>query len=68
MEINSQVDKLAAAIRADPNLKKGFNLIGHSQGGLLTRAYVERYNDPPVYNLLGWVPPNDGVRSCFDSF
>ena len=30
------------------------------QGGLLSRAYVERFNDPPVYNLISWAGPMDG--------
>lgn len=61
MPINQQVDEFAQTIKNDSNLKNGFNLIGYSQGGLITRAYVERYNDPPVYNLISWVGPQDGV-------
>jgi palmitoyl-protein thioesterase len=51
------VDEFAATVRADPQLAKGFNLIGHSQGGLIARAYIERYNDPPVHNFITWATP-----------
>jgi len=61
MEINKQVDSFARTVKADPKLQSGFNLIGHSQGGLIIRAYVERYNDPPVYNLISWAGPQAGV-------
>jgi len=61
MEMNTQVDKFAAVVQADPKLKNGFNVIGHSQGALITRAYIERYNNPPVYNYISWVGPHDGV-------
>jgi palmitoyl-protein thioesterase len=56
-----QVELFAAAVRNDSKLARGFNLIGHSQGGLITRAYVERFNDPPVYNLVSLAGPHDGV-------
>jgi pimeloyl-ACP methyl ester carboxylesterase len=52
--LNEQIDTFAAIVRSDPKLANGFNMIGHSQGGLITRAYVERYNNPPVYNLISW--------------
>ena len=47
--------------RLSTNLKDGFNLIGHSQGALVTRGYIERYNDPPVHNYISWVGPHAGV-------
>jgi len=66
MDMNVQVDKFAAAVRADPLLVQGFNLIGHSQGGLVTRGYIERYNDPPVYNYNTWAGPHAGVYGVPD--
>lgn len=39
-------------LKADPALANGFNAVGFSQGGQFLRAYVERYNDPPVHNLV----------------
>jgi len=59
--INTQVEKFARVVQADPNLKDGFNLIGYSQGGLIARAYIERYNNPPVHNFISWVAPHGGV-------
>jgi len=35
-------------------------------GGLICRAYVERYNDPPVYNLITWASPHDGIYGTPD--
>jgi palmitoyl-protein thioesterase len=61
MNINDQVANFAAQLANDTKLKHGFNLIGHSQGGLITRAYIERYNDPPVYNWVSWAGPQGGV-------
>ena len=66
MDINEQVEKFAASVRSDPKLRQGFNLIGHSQGGLLSRAYIERFNDPPVYNFISWAGPMDGVYGVPD--
>lgn len=40
MNIRKQVDELAKCIANDPNLKNGFIGIGHSQGGMLLRAYL----------------------------
>jgi palmitoyl-protein thioesterase len=66
MPINQQVEAFAKAVQSDPNLTKGFNLICHSQGGMLARAYVERYNNPPVYNLITWSSPHAGVYGVPD--
>jgi len=60
MNINKQIENFAQQVKSHPELKDGFNLIGHSQGGLITRAYVERFNNPPVYNLISWAGPNSG--------
>ena len=55
-----QLQELAAAIRADPALAEGFNMIGYSQGALLARGYVQRYNLPRVSTLVSWVGPQAG--------
>jgi len=60
VNMNDQVDLFAQAVQNDARLSKGFNLIGHSQGGLVSRGYVERYNVPPVYNLITWASPHGG--------
>lgn len=42
-------------------MKNGFNAVGFSQGGQFMRAYVERCNDPPVYNLITMGGQHQGV-------
>jgi len=66
MDINVQVEHFAATVAADPQLSKGFNLICHSQGGLICRAFIERYNYPPVYNFASWAGPHGGVYGVPD--
>jgi len=62
IDMNTQVDLFNEAILNHTDiLKDGFNMIGHSQGGMLTRAWIERYNYPPVYNYISWAGPFDGV-------
>ncbi len=50
--MQEQVDQFAQAVWADPNLKNGFNAVGLSQGGLVVRAYIQQYNNPPVFNFV----------------
>eukprot|EP00041_Stephanoeca_diplocostata_P019665 m.427572 g.427572 ORF g.427572 m.427572 type:complete len:311 (+) comp21363_c1_seq6:296-1228(+) len=64
--MNKQVDIFAENVRKDPKLVHGFNVIGHSQGGLVIRGYVERYNDPPVFNMISWAGPQAGVYGVPD--
>merc|ERR1712125_80225 len=52
MNMDKSVDVFAAKIRADPNLKGGFNAIGFSQGNSLIRGYIHKYNDPPVNTFI----------------
>lgn len=52
MDMDKSVDIFAAKIRADPQLKGGFNAIGFSQGNSLIRGYIQRYNDPPVNTFI----------------
>jgi len=49
---NNQVSTVCEQFANDPNLKNGFNAVGFSQGSQFLRAYVERCNSPPVYNLI----------------
>ncbi|KAK5582164.1 hypothetical protein RB653_003747 [Dictyostelium firmibasis] len=58
--MDSQLEEFAQVVQADPNLVNGFNLIGFSQGTLIARAFVQRYNSPPVYNYIGWNGPQAG--------
>jgi len=64
--VNDHVDFVCNKLREDdiyPYLKEGFNALGFSQGGQFLRAYVERCNDPPVYNLITYGGQHNGVSS-----
>jgi palmitoyl-protein thioesterase len=56
-----QVAAVATQLRGVPELKGGFNAVGLSQGGLLMRAYIEKYNDPPVYRFVTLGSPHGGI-------
>jgi palmitoyl-protein thioesterase len=58
--MNKQCDDFCNQMRNDPNLAQGFNLIGYSQGGMITQCYIERCNNPPVYNYISWSGPHAG--------
>jgi palmitoyl-protein thioesterase len=60
MDLNSQVEDFCKQINSDPKLQRGFNLIGYSQGGLVTRGFVQRCDSPPVYNYITWSGPHGG--------
>jgi len=66
MDINTQVLSFYNTVRSDPLLAKGFNLVCHSQGGLICRAFIERFNSPPAYNYISWAGPHDGVYGVPD--
>jgi len=63
MIMDKQVDYFAQVIQNDTNLEHGFNAIGYSQGNLLIRGYIERYNNPPVHNFVSIHGPMMGVAS-----
>jgi len=48
-------------ISSDTELADGFNMICHSQGGLVGRYYVEKCNSPRVHNYISWGSPQMGV-------
>ncbi len=64
-DLNKMCSQVAELIRADPMLQNGFNAIGHSQGGLLLRCYVERYmhlpGSPKMNNLISYLGVQNGV-------
>jgi len=66
MNLNTQVEMFAKAVQSDPLLVNGFNVVAHSQGGLVSRGYIERYNNPPVYNFITWSTPHQGVYGVPD--
>ena len=55
------MDEFAKFVRADGELKNGFNAIGYSQGSLIIRGYLEKYNDPPIFNWISVHGPLMGV-------
>jgi len=59
--VDNQVAQVCQTLRSDPNLQNGFNAVGFSQGGQFLRAYVERCNNPPVYNLVTMGGQHQGV-------
>jgi palmitoyl-protein thioesterase len=56
-----QAEWLAHEIQSDKNLRDGFIMIAHSQGGLLGRYYLEHYNNPHVHTYISWGSPQQGV-------
>lgn len=63
MNMDLEVETFARAVRADANLANGFNAIGYSQGNLIIRGYIEKYNNPPVSNWVSVHGPLAGVAS-----
>ena len=59
--VNDQVSLVAAQLSNIPELNRGFDAIGFSQGGQFLRAYVERYNEPPVNNLVTFGSQHMGI-------
>lgn len=63
MTMDDQVEYFLKLMQNDTHLSKGFNAIGYSQGNLVIRGYIERYNDPPVLNHVSVHGPMMGVAS-----
>mmetsp|Transcript_7856 Transcript_7856/g.15610 ORF Transcript_7856/g.15610 Transcript_7856/m.15610 type:complete len:331 (-) Transcript_7856:431-1423(-) len=63
MNMNKQVDYFAKQVKADENLQQGFSAVGLSQGNLVIRGYIEKYNDPPVIGFLSINGPLAGTAS-----
>lgn len=60
------VDEVASEIMSDPELKDGFTFIGHSQGGVVARSYIERYNNPPALQFVSLSSPQGGYYCAPD--
>ncbi len=56
----NQVEMFNQQIQSKPELANGFHLIGFSQGTLITRGYIEIYNNPPVKNYISLAGPQAG--------
>jgi palmitoyl-protein thioesterase len=61
MNVNDQLSFVDNILSRDINLIGGFNAIGFSQGSQFLRGYVQRYNRPPVYNLVSIGGQHQGV-------
>ncbi|KAI0321188.1 Alpha/Beta hydrolase protein [Amylostereum chailletii] len=59
--LDDQLPLVAAQLATVPELSVGFDAIGFSQGGQFLRAYVERYNAPPVRNLVTFGAQHMGI-------
>ncbi|KAI0768725.1 alpha/beta-hydrolase [Trametes elegans] len=59
--VNEQLGIVADQLANVPELQVGFDAIGFSQGGQFLRAYVERYNAPPVNNLITFGSQHMGI-------
>ncbi|KAF5325653.1 hypothetical protein D9611_000120 [Ephemerocybe angulata] len=59
--VDIQIDFVADQLASIPELENGFDAIGFSQGGQFLRAYVERYNAPPVNNLITFGSQHMGI-------
>ncbi|KAH7926689.1 alpha/beta-hydrolase [Leucogyrophana mollusca] len=60
-KVNDQLDLVAAQFASVPELSRGFDAIGFSQGGQFLRAYVERNNTPPIFNLITFGSQHMGI-------
>jgi len=59
--VNLQLANVTEQINSIPELQDGFDAMGFSQAGQFLRAYVERYNSPPVHNLITFGSQHMGV-------
>lgn len=61
-----QVEWLKEAMEADEQLQDGCIIIAHSQGGLVARYFIEKYNNPHVYVYIAWGAPENGIFGAPD--
>jgi len=62
--LDKQLEEFVQAVRGDLKLVNGFNAVGLSQGNLLIRAYIERYNSPKVLTYVSMCGPHGGIQTC----
>jgi len=62
--LEKQLEEFVKDIRSDSQLANGFNAVGLSQGNVLLKAYITRYNDPPVHRFVSICGPLEGVGTC----
>jgi palmitoyl-protein thioesterase len=61
LNMHQQVEDFHRVIHTHPLLSQGFHAIGLSQGNLLLRAYIQRYNNPPIFKWISLHGPLLGV-------
>ncbi|KAN0065303.1 hypothetical protein ACQY0O_001138 [Thecaphora frezii] len=59
--VNDQIQTACQQLASLPELHRGFDAVGFSQGGQFLRAYVERCNAPPVRNLITFGSQHMGI-------
>jgi len=59
--VNEQVEQVSVQLAGIEELQGGFDAIGFSQGGQFLRAYAQRYNSPPINNLITFGSQHMGV-------
>ena len=59
-----QLEEFTTEVRSHPELSKGFDAVGLSQGNYLIEAYISLVNDPPVKNFVSICGPLQGEASC----
>ncbi|KAF8556342.1 palmitoyl-protein thioesterase [Imleria badia] len=59
--VDQQLAIVAEQFASIPELSRGFDAMGFSQGGQFLRAYVERNNTPPVHNLITFGSQHMGI-------
>ena len=63
------MEEIRDQLQAVPELEDGFDAVGFSQGGQILRAFVQRFNTPPVRNLITIGAQHQGVSNfpgCFE--
>ena len=64
--MHDQVQWLKEEMEADEQLQGGCIIIAHSQGGLVARYFIEKYNNPRVYVYIAWGTPQAGIFGAPD--
>jgi palmitoyl-protein thioesterase len=64
--MDQQLAIFAAQLQADPKLQDGFDMVCHSQGGLLCRSFIEVHNKPVVHNFISLAGPQAGIYGMPD--
>ncbi|KIK98645.1 hypothetical protein PAXRUDRAFT_823618 [Paxillus rubicundulus Ve08.2h10] len=59
--VDQQLVLVTEQLSSIPELSRGFDAIGFSQGGQFLRGYVERTNTPPIHNLITFGSQHMGI-------